>query len=97
MSVLANVPAAIAFLRAVLARLRGDAALAAGYNRQALAQLGEDDWLLRSFVRWNRRRRTGRAAGRASRIRPGRSARRAAGGGRGGPPGRRRARGGSAP
>ena len=52
-SVLANVPAGIAFLRASLARLRGDAALAAGYDRQALAQLGEDDWLLRSFVRWN--------------------------------------------
>ena len=52
-SVLANVPAGIAFLRASLARLRGDAALAAGYNRQALAQLGEDDWLMRSFVRWN--------------------------------------------
>jgi LuxR family transcriptional regulator, maltose regulon positive regulatory protein len=53
-SVLANVPAGIAFLRASLARLRGDAALAAGYNRQALAQLGEDDWLMRSFLRWNR-------------------------------------------
>jgi LuxR family maltose regulon positive regulatory protein len=53
-SVLANVPAGIAFLRASLARLRGDAGLAAGYNRQALAQLGEDDWLMRSFVRWNR-------------------------------------------
>jgi LuxR family maltose regulon positive regulatory protein len=52
-SVLANVPAGIAFLRATLARLRGDAALAAGYNRQALAQLGDDDWLMRSFVRWN--------------------------------------------
>jgi LuxR family transcriptional regulator, maltose regulon positive regulatory protein len=52
-SVLANVPAGIAFLRAVLARLRGDVALAAGYNRQALAQLGEDDWLMRSFVAWN--------------------------------------------
>ena len=52
-SVLANVPAGIAFLRASLARLRGDAALAAGYNRQALAQLGEDDWLMRSFVHWN--------------------------------------------
>src|SRR5580692_12633266 len=37
-SVLANVPAGIAFLRASLARLRGDAALAADYNRQALAQ-----------------------------------------------------------
>ncbi len=53
-SVLANVPAGIAFLRASLARLRGDAALAAGYNRQALAQLGEDEWLMRFFVRWNR-------------------------------------------
>ena len=52
-SVLANVPAGIAFLRALLARFRGDAALAAGWNRQALAQLGEDDWLMRSFVRWN--------------------------------------------
>ena len=52
-SVLANVPAGIAFLRASLARLRGDAALAARYNRQALAQLGEDEWLMRSFVRWN--------------------------------------------
>jgi LuxR family maltose regulon positive regulatory protein len=52
-SVLANVPAAIAFLRASLARLRGDVALAAGYNQQAVAQLGEDDWLMRAFVRWN--------------------------------------------
>ena len=52
-SVLANVPAGIAFLRASLARFRGDAALAADWNRQALARLGEDDWLLRSFVRWN--------------------------------------------
>ena len=42
-----------AFLRAVLARLRGDAAAAAGYNQLALAELGEDDWLMRSFVRWN--------------------------------------------
>ena len=53
-SVLANVPAGIAFLRAVLARLRGDAARAAGYNRQALTHLGEDDWFMRSFVHWNR-------------------------------------------
>ena len=53
-SVLANVPAGIAFLRATLARLRGDAALAAGYNRQALAHLGENDWFMRSFVHWNR-------------------------------------------
>jgi LuxR family transcriptional regulator, maltose regulon positive regulatory protein len=52
-SVLANVPAGIAFLRASLARLRGDAALAADYNRQTQAELGEDEWLMRSFVRWN--------------------------------------------
>ena len=52
-SVLANVPAAIAYLRAVLARLRGDAALTADYNRQALAQLGDQDWLMRCHVRWN--------------------------------------------
>ncbi|HZR54322.1 MAG TPA: LuxR C-terminal-related transcriptional regulator [Streptosporangiaceae bacterium] len=52
-SVLANVPAAIALLRAVLARLRGNTALAADRNRQALAELGDDDWLMRSFVRWN--------------------------------------------
>src|SRR5262249_46508290 len=52
-SVLANVPVGIAFLRASLARLRGDAALGADYSRQAMAQLGEDDWLMRSFVRWN--------------------------------------------
>jgi LuxR family maltose regulon positive regulatory protein len=51
--VLANVPAGIAFLRALLARLRGDAALAADYNRRALAQLADDEWLMRSFVRWN--------------------------------------------
>jgi LuxR family maltose regulon positive regulatory protein len=52
-SVLANVPAGIAFLRALLARLRGEAALAAGYNQQALARLGGDEWLMRTFVRWN--------------------------------------------
>jgi LuxR family maltose regulon positive regulatory protein len=52
-SVLANVPAGIAFLRASLARLRGDAALAADHNRQALAQLAEGEWLMHSFVRWS--------------------------------------------
>jgi LuxR family transcriptional regulator, maltose regulon positive regulatory protein len=52
-SVLANVPAGIAFLRASHARFRGDTALAASYNRQALAHLGADEWLMRSFVRWN--------------------------------------------
>jgi LuxR family maltose regulon positive regulatory protein len=53
MSVLANVPASIAFLRAELARLRGDAARAVSFDRQAMAYLGEEDWLLRSQVAWN--------------------------------------------
>jgi LuxR family maltose regulon positive regulatory protein len=37
----------------VLARLRGDAALATNYNQQTLAQLSDEDWVMRSFVRWN--------------------------------------------
>ena len=52
-SVLANVPALIAFLHADLARLRGNAALATDYNRQTLAELGDEDSVMRSFVRWN--------------------------------------------
>jgi LuxR family maltose regulon positive regulatory protein len=51
--VLANVPAGIAFLRAELARLRGDAAGAADWDRQARAQLGEGDFYLRTLVRAN--------------------------------------------
>ena len=50
---LANVPALIAFLHADLARLRGNAALATDYNRQTLAELGDEDSVMRSFVRWN--------------------------------------------
>src|SRR5262252_7998327 len=53
LSVLANVPASIAFLRADLARLRGDAAGALDFDAQALAHLDEDDWLMRSQVAWN--------------------------------------------
>ena len=53
LSVLANVPASIAFLRAELARLRGDAERAVACDQQALAHLGEGDWLLRSMVAWN--------------------------------------------
>jgi LuxR family transcriptional regulator, maltose regulon positive regulatory protein len=53
LSVLANVPASIAFLRADVARLRGDAARAVECDRQALNHLGEGDWLLRSHVAWN--------------------------------------------
>src|SRR5215831_14542953 len=53
LSVLANVPASMAFLRADVARQRGDAARALDFDAQALAHLGEDDWLLRSQVTWN--------------------------------------------
>jgi LuxR family transcriptional regulator, maltose regulon positive regulatory protein len=53
LSVLANVPALIAFLRADVARLRGDAACAVDFDRQALAQLDDGDWLLGTHVRWN--------------------------------------------
>jgi LuxR family maltose regulon positive regulatory protein len=53
LSVLANVPASIAFLRADLARMRGDAARAEACDQQALTHLDEDDWLLRSHVAWN--------------------------------------------
>jgi len=53
MSVLANVPASIAFLHAELARLRGDAARAVSCDRQAMAHLSAEDWLLRSQVAWN--------------------------------------------
>jgi LuxR family maltose regulon positive regulatory protein len=53
LSVLANVPASIAFLRADLARMRGDAARAVAHDQQALTHLGEDDWILRSMVAWN--------------------------------------------
>jgi len=51
--VLANVPAGIAFLRAELARLRGDAARAVDWDRQARAQLREGDFFLRTLVRAN--------------------------------------------
>jgi LuxR family transcriptional regulator, maltose regulon positive regulatory protein len=53
LSVLANVPALIAFLRADVARLRGDAACADDFGRQALARLDDGDWLLGTHVRWN--------------------------------------------
>ena len=53
LSVLANVPASIAFLRAEVARLRGDATSAVAFDRQALSHLVESDWLLGSQVAWN--------------------------------------------
>jgi LuxR family transcriptional regulator, maltose regulon positive regulatory protein len=53
LSVLANVPASIAHLRAELARLRGDPARAVACDQQALTHLREDDWILSSMVDWN--------------------------------------------
>jgi LuxR family transcriptional regulator, maltose regulon positive regulatory protein len=53
LSVLANVPGAVAFLRAGLAGLRGDPVGAVACDRQALTHLGEEDWLLRSQVAWS--------------------------------------------
>src|SRR5215472_6375506 len=53
LSVLANVPAAIAVLRADLARMRGDAARAVACDQLALEHLGGEDWLLRSQVACN--------------------------------------------
>jgi len=49
-SVLANVPGWIAFMRAEIARLRGDTARALECDRQALAQLGDGDFYLRLIV-----------------------------------------------
>ena len=53
MSVLTNIPAAISFLRADLARLAGDADAAVAADETALGYLSEHDWLLSSHVRWN--------------------------------------------
>jgi ATP/maltotriose-dependent transcriptional regulator MalT len=53
LSILANVPAAVAVLRSGLARQRGDAAGAVACGRQALEHLGGEDRLLRSQVAWS--------------------------------------------
>ena len=50
-SVLANVPAAIALDHAFLAYLRGDAEATAGFASQALAELGEGEWMLGLWIR----------------------------------------------
>ena len=50
-SLLVNVPAAIALGRAVLAQLRGDAEGTAAAASQALAKIGEGEWLLDSMTR----------------------------------------------
>src|SRR5262249_51226720 len=53
LSLLANVPAGIAVTPAEVALLRGDAVRTVDFTQQALAQLGEGDWHLRSQVAWN--------------------------------------------
>jgi LuxR family transcriptional regulator, maltose regulon positive regulatory protein len=50
-SLLASVPVRIALLRAYLAELRGDAEGAAAFASQALAGIGEGEWLLASVTR----------------------------------------------
>ena len=52
-SLLANVPAAIAVDRAWLAYLRGDAEGTVAFASRALAELGEDEWMLDSAARWH--------------------------------------------
>ena len=47
-SLLANIPATIAIDRAYLAELRGDADRAVGLASRALAEIGEDEWMLAS-------------------------------------------------
>jgi LuxR family transcriptional regulator, maltose regulon positive regulatory protein len=51
-SLLANVPATIALVRATLAQRRGDAEHIDAFGQQALAHLTEDDRTLRSMVDW---------------------------------------------
>jgi LuxR family transcriptional regulator, maltose regulon positive regulatory protein len=51
-SMMANLPAAIALQRAGLAHLHGDATQMIASANQALAALGEDEWMLESLTRW---------------------------------------------
>jgi LuxR family transcriptional regulator, maltose regulon positive regulatory protein len=51
-SLLANVPAAIAFARTFLAHLRGNAEGTIAFAQRALAELGEGEWTLESVIRW---------------------------------------------
>jgi ATP/maltotriose-dependent transcriptional regulator MalT len=50
-SLLANVPATIALGRAYLAELRGDADLMAAFASQALAGVGQGEWMLEAVAR----------------------------------------------
>jgi LuxR family transcriptional regulator, maltose regulon positive regulatory protein len=50
---LLNVPATVTTQRAYLAALRGDADGAASFASGALAEIGEDEWLVEGIARWN--------------------------------------------
>ena len=52
-SLVANIPAAIARLRAGAAHLRGDAEETIRFARRALAELEAGEWMLESVTRWN--------------------------------------------
>ncbi len=52
-SLLTNVPAAIALERAALAHLRGDSEGTAAFASQALALVGEGEWMLDSIIHWH--------------------------------------------
>jgi LuxR family maltose regulon positive regulatory protein len=51
-SLVANIPAAVARLRAGVAHLRGDAEEVILFARRALAELDEGEWMLESVTRW---------------------------------------------
>jgi LuxR family transcriptional regulator, maltose regulon positive regulatory protein len=52
-SLVANIPAAIARMRAGAAHLRGDAEQTILFARRALAELEAGEWMLESVTRWN--------------------------------------------
>jgi LuxR family transcriptional regulator, maltose regulon positive regulatory protein len=52
-SLVANIPAAIARMRAGVAHLRGDATRTILFARRALAELEAGEWMLESVARWN--------------------------------------------
>ena len=52
-SLLVNIPALIALRRGFLAQLRGDAEATVAFASQAMAESGEDEWLLGLVARWN--------------------------------------------
>ena len=52
-SLLVNIPALVALRRSFLAQLRGDAEATVAFASRAMAESGEDEWLLGLVARWN--------------------------------------------